>query len=105
MHRGPREGRSRHRQHDSRRSLLIEHPADPPPADLMPYRARVTVREVPARPARRPGPWIGGYRVHVLDVIAVVFGTAVLVAIFSRSFVAVAVIFTAGIIAAIVWPS
>jgi hypothetical protein len=64
-------------------------------------RPQVTLRELPAR---RPGTWIGGYKVHVLDVVAVIFGSAVLVAIFTRSFTAVVVTFTAGIIVSIVWP-
>ena len=36
----------------------------------------------PRHPPRRPGAWIGGYRIHVLDVITIVLGIAVLVAIF-----------------------
>ena len=53
--------------------------------DLTPYRARVTIREIPQRPQRpprRPGIWIGGYRVRALDVIAAVCFAALLVVIF-----------------------
>jgi hypothetical protein len=59
-------------------SSLLSPPPDPGPAPLTPLRARVTIREVP----RRTGIRIGGYRIHVLDVIAVVLGIAVLLAIF-----------------------
>lgn len=48
----------------------------------MPRRARVTIRETPRPTPRRPGIWIGGYRVHGLDVIALVAGVAVLLAVF-----------------------
>lgn len=63
-------------------SLLQPSPdPDPDPAPLMPRRSRVTIRET--RPApRRPGTWIGNYRIHPLDVITVLLGIAVLLAIF-----------------------
>jgi len=51
-------------------------------APLMPRRARVTIRETPSPVTRRPGTWIGRYRVHPLDVISVVLGIAVLLAVF-----------------------
>ena len=60
---------------------LLQSP-DPGPAPLMPYRARVTIRETPRPAPRRPGIWIGGYRVHSLDVITLVAGVAVLLAVF-----------------------
>jgi hypothetical protein len=52
------------------------HP-DPGPAPLTPRRAQVTIREIPPRPRI-----LGGYRVHALDVITVLLGIAVLLAIF-----------------------
>ena len=54
-------------------SSLLEPPG---PAPLTPTRARVTIRQLP--PGRR---WLRGYRIHALDVIAVVLGIAVLLAI------------------------
>jgi hypothetical protein len=48
----------------------------------MPRRARVTIRGTPSPVTRRPGTWIGSYRIHPLDVITVVLGIAVLVAVF-----------------------
>ena len=59
-------------------SSLLEPPG---PAPLTPTRARVTIRETPRSAPRRSGIWIGGYRIHALDVIAVVLGIAVLLAI------------------------
>ena len=59
-------------------STLLTPPPDPGPAPLAPQRARVTIREIP----RSTGLRIGSYRVHVLDVIALVLGLAVLLAIF-----------------------
>ena len=56
-------------------SSLLEPPG---PATLTPRRARVTIREYPPR---RRGIRIGGYRVHALDVIALLLGLAVIVAI------------------------
>jgi hypothetical protein len=96
MHRGTWDDRPQRRTRPDDSSLLLGAQPDGTPA-----RARVTLRELPAR---RPGAWIGGYKVHVLDVVAVIFGSAVLVAIFTRSFTAVVVTFTAGIIVSIVWP-
>ena len=62
-------------------SSLLQ-PPDPGPAPLMPRRARVTIREIPSPVTRRPGTWIGSYRIHPLDVITVVLGIAVLLAVF-----------------------
>jgi hypothetical protein len=62
-------------------SALLQ-PLDPGPADLTPTRARVWIREIPQRPPRRPGVWIGGYRVCALDVVAAVLGIVLLVVIF-----------------------
>ena len=56
-------------------SSLLEPPPDPDPAPLTPRRTRVTIRETPLRPQ------LGRYRFHVLDVIVVVLGIAVLLAI------------------------
>ena len=62
-------------------SSLLHPPPDPGPAPWTPQRARVTIRE--NRPApRRPGTWIGKYRIHPLDVVTVLLGIAVLLAIF-----------------------
>jgi hypothetical protein len=57
--------------------MLLQPPSDPGPAPLTPRRARVIVREIPARRGI-----LGGYRVHALDIIAAVLGIAVLLAIF-----------------------
>jgi len=62
-------------------STLLRPPADPGPAPLTPWRARVAIREMPRSGPRRPR-IPGGYRVHALDVITVVLGIAVLLAIF-----------------------
>ena len=62
-------------------STLLSPPLDPGPAPLTPRRTRVTIRETPRAAPRRPGIRIGGYRIHVLDVIAVVLGIAVILAI------------------------
>lgn len=62
-------------------SSLLRPPPDPGPAPLTPRRTRVTIRETPGAAPRRPGIWIGGYRIHALDVIAMVLGIAVLLAI------------------------
>jgi hypothetical protein len=59
-------------------SSLLQPPPDQGPAPLTPRRTRVTPRSAP----RRPGIGIGGYRIHVLDVITVLLGIAVLLAIF-----------------------
>jgi hypothetical protein len=59
-------------------STLLTPPPDPGPAPWTPHRARVTIREIPTH---RPG-ILGGYRIHPLDVIAVVLGIAVLLAVF-----------------------
>ena len=62
-------------------SSLLHPPPDPGPAPWTPQRPRVTIRET--RPAsRRSGTWIGNYRIHPLDVITVLLGIAVLLAIF-----------------------
>jgi len=58
-------------------STLLRPPLDPDPAPLTPRRAQVTIREIPPRPRL-----LRGYRIHSLDVIAVVLGIAVLLAIF-----------------------
>jgi hypothetical protein len=92
----PRDSRPPSRHRDRRHSppaggppgsCLLQQP-DPEPRDLTPHRTRVTIREIPQRPSRRPpgrtGLWIGGYRVHVLDVAAAVFGIVLLVAILVR---------------------
>ena len=62
-------------------STLLTPPLDPGPAPLTPRRTRVTIRETPRAAPRRPGIRIGSYRIHVLDVIAMVLGLAVLLAI------------------------
>ena len=62
-------------------SMLLQ-PPDPGPADLTPYRARVWIREVPQRPPRKPGVWIGRYRVRALDVVCVALIAAALAAYF-----------------------
>ena len=63
-------------------SSLLQPPSHLGPAPLTPRRARVTIREFPRPASRRTGPWTGGYRIHPLDVVAVVLGVAVLLAIF-----------------------
>jgi len=65
--------------HGGPASTLLEPPPDPGPAPLTPQRAQVTIREIPSPRRRRI---LGGYRLHVLDVITVVLGIAVLLAIF-----------------------
>ena len=62
-------------------SSLLQ-PPDPGPAPLIPRRARVAIRETSSPVTRRPGTWIGRYRIHPLDVIAVVLGIAVILAVF-----------------------
>jgi hypothetical protein len=62
-------------------SSLLQ-PPDPGPAPWTPRRARVTIRETPRPAPRRPRPRPGSYRVHAFDVIALLLGLAVLVAIF-----------------------
>jgi hypothetical protein len=47
----------------------------------MPHRAPVAIREIPRSSPHHPR-IPGGYRIHVLDVITVVLGIAVLLAIF-----------------------
>jgi hypothetical protein len=59
-------------------STLLQPPPHLGPAPLTPRRTRVTIRET--RPAPRR-PWLRGYRVRALDVIAVALGIAVLLAI------------------------
>jgi hypothetical protein len=59
-------------------SSLLEPPPDPGPAPWIPRRTRGTVGGLPPR---RPGIRVGGYRIHALDVIAVLLGIAVLLAI------------------------
>ena len=54
---------------------LLQPPQDPPPSTLTPCHAQVGIRAIP-RPAPRR------YRIHPLDVIPVVLGIAVLLAIF-----------------------
>lgn len=41
---------------------------------------------------------------HVLDVITLIFGAAVLVAIFARSLLVVAIMLALGVLVAISWP-
>jgi hypothetical protein len=62
-------------------STLLQ-PMDPGPAPLTPHRARVRIREIPQRPPRRPGIWIGSYRVRALDVITVLLVAAAVAAWF-----------------------
>ena len=62
-------------------STLLTPPLDPGPAPLTPRRTRVTIRATPRTAPRRPGIRVGSYRIHILDVIAVVLGLAVLLAI------------------------
>ena len=57
-------------------STLLRAPPAPGPAPLTPRRAQVTIREIAPRPRI-----LGGYRVHVLDVVTVVLGAALLLAI------------------------
>jgi hypothetical protein len=102
VHRGDRSsGRRGHRDHDD--------PLDGgpglfgPPAGLAPQGARVTLRDLPGRPPRRPGVWIGRYKVHALDAVAATYGAAVLVAIFTRNFLAVVIIVAAGLVVTLAW--
>lgn len=62
-------------------SSLLQPPPELGPAPLTPRRARVWIRETPRPAPRRPGIWIGSYRIHVLDVIAVVLAIALLLVI------------------------
>jgi hypothetical protein len=62
-------------------SMLLTPPPDPGPAPLAPRRARVTVRDTPRTGSSRRGIRIGGYRVRLLDVITLILGIAVLLAI------------------------
>jgi hypothetical protein len=62
-------------------STLLTPPPDPGPAPVTPRRTRVTIREAPRFAIRRPGIRIGTYRIHVLDVIALILGIAVILAI------------------------
>lgn len=82
--RPPPHRRSRRQPRPSRRprQLIPPVPAGLGPAPLTPRRAQVWIREIPRPAPRRPGIWIGSYRVHVLDVIMIVSGIAVLLAIF-----------------------
>jgi hypothetical protein len=64
---------------DGLASTLLQPPPHLGPAPLTPRRTRVTIRET--RPAPRR-PWLRGSRVHPLDVITVLLGIAVLLAIF-----------------------
>ena len=59
-------------------STLLQPPPDPDPAPWTPRRARVTIREFPPR---RRGIRLGGYRIRVLDVVALILGIAVILAI------------------------
>jgi hypothetical protein len=61
-------------------STLLQPPPDPDPAPWTQRRARVTIREKPRSAQRRPR--IGSYRIQILDVVTVVLGVAVLLAIF-----------------------
>jgi hypothetical protein len=62
-------------------SALLQPPPHLGPAPLTSRRTRVTLRETPRPAPRRPGIWIGSYRVHALDVVALLLGLAVVVAI------------------------
>ena len=62
-------------------SSLLQPPPHLGPAPLTPRRTRVTIRETPRPAPRRPGAWIGNYRIHPLDVISIVLGIAILLAI------------------------
>jgi hypothetical protein len=62
-------------------STLLTPPPDPRPAPLTPRRTRVTIRETPLSATRRPGIRIGTYRIHVLDVVVLILGIAVILAI------------------------
>jgi hypothetical protein len=63
-------------------SSLLQPPPHLGPAPLTPRRTRVTIRENPRPAPRRPGAWIGNYRIHPLDVISIALGIAILLAIF-----------------------
>jgi hypothetical protein len=63
-------------------STLLQPPPHLGPAPLTPHRAQVTIRETRRPAPRRPGIWIGSYRIQPLDVITVLLGIAVLLAIF-----------------------
>lgn len=66
---------------DGPASSLLQPPPDPDRAPWTPRRAHVTIHET--RPVRhRPRTCIGSYRIHPLDVITVLLGIAVLLAIF-----------------------
>ena len=78
----PHRGHRHHPPGGAPASMLLQ-PLDPGPADLTPYRARVTIREIPQRPQRpprRPGIWIGGYRVRAIDVITFILVAAAVLA-------------------------
>ena len=60
-------------------STLLQPPPHLGPAPLTPRRTRVTIRETRTAPHR---PWLRGYRVHPLDVITVLLGFTVVIAIF-----------------------
>jgi hypothetical protein len=62
-------------------SSLLQPGPDLGPAPLTPRRARVWIREIPRPAPRRPGIWIGSYRIQVLDVITVVLAIAALAAL------------------------
>jgi hypothetical protein len=62
-------------------STLLQPPPHLGPAPLTPQCAQVTIRDTPGSAPRRPGIRIGGYRIHVLDVITLILGIAVLLAI------------------------
>jgi hypothetical protein len=104
MHRGARDARSSHPRGHQDTPHGGPGLFDPlPPAGLTSQRARVSIREIPSRPPRRPGVRIGGYSVHALDVVAGLYGAAVLVAIFTHSRPAVAVMVAAGLLVAWTW--
>jgi hypothetical protein len=69
-------------QRDGPASSLLQPPPHLGPAPLTPRRAQVTIRETPRPAPRLPGTRIGGYRIHVLDMITAVLVVAVLLAIF-----------------------
>lgn len=67
---------------DGPASSFLEPTPDLGSAPLTARRAQVWIRETPRPRPAAPGIWIGGYRIHVLDVITVVLGMAVLLVIF-----------------------
>jgi hypothetical protein len=69
-------------QRDGPASSHHQPPPHQGPAPQTPRRAQVSIRETPRPAPRLPGTRIGGYRIHVLDMITAVLVVAVLLAIF-----------------------